>query len=426
MDIFAYAIKQTLADMRNIAHIFGYVWFFVLPPMLFYLFKDLWMYYVNNKYWGTMDWLLLEIIPPKNIERSPKPMEALFVGMAGVEKGFNVLEKYVQGAYADSFSLEIVSDGGEMHFYIRTRKNFRHLVEAHLYAQYPDIVINAVPDYVDEVPKIVPNAKWNLWGSDLEFVKHNAFPLRTYQHFEESVTGKMIDPLAGLAETMSKLIPGQKIWLQFVISPYSPSWTKDNLRAQIEKMKGNEPKVTLSLIDRLWTDILDIFSNLYKALSEPVQFADPAKKDQQPLEFRLSPKEREILKEVEEKAGKLMFRTKIRLIYLGKRDGYDKSLGVSAIMGAMKQFNDDNLNGLKPNDESKTYANFVYTKPRERYRQRKLLRRYRSRNSDGALVALNTEELATLFHLPDMQVVAPSLARTEAKRGGAPVNLPVD
>jgi hypothetical protein len=369
--------------------------------------------------------MLLEIIPPKNIEKSPKSMEAFYVGMAGTEKTLNPLEKYIQGAFADAFSLELVSDGGEMHMFVRTMKKYRNLVEAHLYSQYPDIIINEVPDYVNDIPKVVPNSQWNLWGTDWEFVKHTAFPIKTYQHFEESVTGKMIDPMAGLAEAMSKLPPGQKLWLQIIVSPQSPSWTKENGRPLIEKLKGNEVKDE-GLFERIGTDMKDVFSNLFKGLSSPVEFAEKAKKDQQPLEFRLTTKERDILKEVEEKLGKLQYRTKIRMVYVGRREGYDKSLGVSTFVGGLKQFNDDNLNSLKPNDDSKTYANYIFTKTRERYRQRKLLRRYRNRSFDGVTITMNTEELATLFHLPDMQVAAPSLARAEAKRGGAPINLPID
>jgi hypothetical protein len=45
---------------------------------------------------------------------------------------------------------------------------------------------------------------------------------------------------------------------------------------------------------------------------------------------------------------------------------------------------------------------------------------------DGFKMTLSSEELATVFHLPDMSVVAPSITRVEAKRGGAPANLPVE
>jgi hypothetical protein len=38
----------------------------------------------------------------------------------------------------------------------------------------------------------------------------------------------------------------------------------------------------------------------------------------------------------------------------------------------------------------------------------------------------STEEMATIFHMPDMSVIAPTLQRVTAKRGSAPMNLPIE
>ena len=146
----------------------------------------------------------------------------------------------------------------------------------------------------------------------------------------------------------------------------------------------------------------------------------------QPLDTRLSPGERDVLKAVEDNLGKLQFSTKGRFIYLGRRENYDKALGVSAFWGALKQFNDDNLNSMKPDNKSKTFANYVNQKNRLRYRQRKLLRRYRTRSRDGEKLVFSAEELASVYHFPDMNVMAPAFSRVEAKRGGAPANLPIE
>ena len=143
------------------------------------------------------------------------------------------------------------------------------------------------------------------------------------------------------------------------------------------------------------------------------------------MEFRLSPGERDVLKAVEENLGKLQFLTKMRFILVGRRENFDKS-NVSAFFGGIKQFNDENMNGFKPESASKTFANFVWKKSRLRYRQRKILHRYRGRSLDGVKFTMSTEELATIYHLPDMSVVAPTLARVDSKRGGAPGNLPIE
>jgi hypothetical protein len=424
MDIISTAISGLGSDLKSVGQAMSFIWFIALPPLLFYLFEILWMYHIQGAFWASADWVLLELIPPKNIEKSPKPMEALFVTFAGVEKGYDIAEKFISGMFSDSMSLEMVSDQGTVHFYIRSMKKYRHLVEASLYAQYPDVEIIEVPDYVNDVPRVIPNKQWDLWGADIAFQKDPAFPIRTYKAFEEDITGTMIDPLSGLIEVMGKLGPGQQMWLQWVIAPTSPAWAGTKGKELTDKLKGKEKKKE-ALFDRLWKDIIDVLSNLVAATHKEVTFPAEKKKEESPLDTRLSPGERDVLKAVEDNLGKLQFSTKGRFIYLGRRENYDKALGVSAFWGSLKQFNDDNLNSMKPDGASKTFANYFNQKNRLRYRQRKLLRRYRSRNRDGEMLVLSSEELATIYHFPDMNVMAPSFSRVEAKRGGAPANLPI-
>ncbi len=425
MDIIFASIASIATDLKSVGQVMSYTWFIVLPPILFFMFELYWLRYVQDAFWGSASWVLLELIPPKNIEKSPKPMEALFVAFAGVEKGFDVAETYISGMFPDYMSLEMVSDQGTVHFYVRSMKKYRHLVEAAIYSQYPDTEIIEVPDYVDDVPKIIPNGKWDLWGADIAFQNHPAYPIRTYKAFEEDITGTMIDPLSGLLEVMGKLGPGQQMWLQWVIAPESPSWAGKKGKELTEKLKGREKK-EVHFFDRIINDMKDVFTALFSAWHTPVEFAAEKKKDEQPLDTRLSPGERDVLKAVEDNLGKLQFSAKGRFIYLGRRENYDKALGVSAFWGALKQFNDDNLNSMKPDNKSKTFANYINQKNRLRYRQRKLLRRYRTRNRDGEMLVFSAEELASIYHFPDMNVMAPAFSRVEAKRGGAPSNLPIE
>ena len=94
----------------------------------------------------------------------------------------------------------------------------------------------------------------------------------------------------------------------------------------------------------------------------------------------------------------------------------------------MKQFNDNSLNSMKPRASSKTFANYILAKYRLRYRQRLLLERYKTRDMDpfSTSMVMSSAELATIYHVPDMSVLAPNLVRVGAKRGTAPANLPVD
>lgn len=425
MEILSNSFQQIADSIKNVGHIMSYVWFFTLPPLFYFLFKLLWMKHIQDIFWAAPDWVLLEVIPPKEIEKSPKPFESLFMGFSGVEKSFNPVEIYIDGAFTDYMSMEIVGNSGEVHFYMRIMKKYRHLIEAHMYAQYPDVEIIEVPDYVNDVPTIIPNSQWDSWGAELGFSKSDAYPIKTYPNFEESVTGKMIDPLAGLIETMGKLGPNQQLWLQWIIQPTRPSWAGTYGKPILDKLKGRDVAAD-GIFERIWKDIIDIFSNIPKAIHSPVEFSAETKKEEQPLEFRLSPTERDVLKAVEENLGKTQFYVKGRYLFLGRKENFDKGIGVSAFFGAIRQFGDDNLNSIGPAYGTKTTAYHIFIQTRLRYLQRKLLRRYKNRSMEGAKMVMSCEELATVYHLPDMNVLAPSLTRVEAKRGGAPSNLPIE
>lgn len=409
----------------SLSILFNY-WWLILPWLLHFMFRELWMDYVvafsADSFVSKLKWTVLEIIPPKNIEKSPKVMESFFQGLAGVISAPNMWDKYANGAFIDRFSLEIVGEEGTMHFYVRTQTKYRNLVEANIYAQFPEAEIFEVEDYVKKFPKVIPNRDWNIWGTDLELTAEDIIPIKTYDKFEEDITGTMIDPLSVMAEVIGKLPFGQHIWLQYVVDPQPEGWYRDKLGIIDELTKKGKQK-NLTLLDH----IIDIITNVPKGLFGTVEFISAAApKNDQPLEFKLTPGEKEKLKLVEENFSRNIFRVKARLVYVGKKDGFDKSLGVSAFMGAIKQFNDVTLNGLKPNDDSKTYANFsVMQKDRLQFKQRRIYNRYKSRNMDGKNIFMSGKEMATLFHFPNMEVKAPSLVQSQSRRGLAPSNLPI-
>lgn len=406
------------------------VWFIVFPPLLFFLFKILWKLYAQRQYLSKIKWVLLEIIPPRDVEKSPQLMESIFAGFAGVIKTPTTAEVWIKGELPTGFSLEIASIEGNVHFYVRTQAGFRDLVEAHFYAQYPAIEIVEAPDYVMSVPRTVPNKDWELWGTDFALAKDDLYPIKTYDHFEESVTGKMIDPLAGVIETMAKMGPGQHLWLQYIVTPLKEDWYGTG-EATIDEFLGKVEEEKMGVFMRLLTDIKDVFMNIGNGIfGREVTFSSAAeqeKKEEAPVEFRLTPGEKETLKALEANLSKQMFQTRMRYAYIARQEVFSKPTGVSAFIGAIKQFNDLNLNSFKPDDDSKTYANYLFTQGRLRYRQRRLFRRYVTRDIDPVHTRflLSSAELATVFHIPDMAVVAPTMVRVAAKRGGAPANLPI-
>lgn len=429
MDLLVSSLLNAVSGMRQGFSAFFDVWYLVLPPLLYGIFFELWKKYTRRKWGASIEWVLLEIIPPRDIEKSPQPMESIFAGLAGVIVTPTAIEEYIKGFLPTAFSLELVGTEGVVHFYIRTPVQFRNLVEAHFYAQYPDIEIIEASDYVNDVPRTIPNKDWDLWGTDFELTKDDLYPIRTYKYFEESVTGKMIDPVSGLIETMGKLGPGQHIWLQYITIPLNEPSTHKALAGTVDKFLGREKEEEMGVFQIFFLDIWDVIRNIHVGIlgSEP-EFASHTKekKEEQPLEFRLSPGEKDVLKALQANLAKQQYKVRMRMIYLGRKEGFSKPF-VSSFIGGIKQFADQNMNAFKPNDDAKTYANYFLTKERLRYRQRKLFRRYITRDDDpgDTRFILSAEEMATVFHLPDMSVIAPTLVRVSAKRGSAPANLPI-
>jgi hypothetical protein len=412
-------LQEFIQVYRTLGQVFYHFWWIIVPAVFYFLFKLLWMDFVQTMWSKSLSWTMLEVIPPKDLEKGPQPMESIYHGLVGVVVAFNAFEEFLKGVFTDVFSFELAGLGGEVHFYIRTQTKYKNLIEAQIYAQYPDAQVVEVEDYTQNFPKVVPNKNWDLWGSDMELSQPDPFPIRTYDKFEESITGTMIDPIAAFVELMGTLPPGQNLWFQIVTQPLSEKWKEGEMKL-VQQLAGRANGKKGGVLQ----DLIDVFSNVLKGMMGPIEFAKTEKKEEQPLEFRLTPGEKEQLKAVEENLGKNSYKIKMRVIYVGKKDGFDKA-NVSAFFGALRQFNDLNLNNLKPENQSKTYASFFAVDQRLQMRKRRIYKRYKERDMTGKKFVFSTSELATIWHFPDMGVKTPALMRVESKKGSAPANLPI-
>ena len=404
---------------------FQMTWYIIVPVTFYILFRSLWGRYVCvHDFYSKQNEVLLELIPPRDIEKSPKIMERFFDSLAASDAGVNMINKYCHCAQNPYFSFEITGEEGMAHFYVRTPAAWRTIIESTLYAQYPDLEIVEAEDYTQKVPQVIPNEEWTLKGFDLNLLKPDAYPIKTYKYFEEDVTGKMIDPLAGLMEVISNLGPGQHIWIQYVIQADRPNWFDDWGKVAVDEFLGKAAKPK-GLFARIGHDFQDVMRGIFVGAIKPPELTpfSESKSDDQPVEFRLTPGEKQVLKSIEENIAKAMFSVNMRMVVVGRKDFFS-GVNLGGAMTVVKQFADNHTNQLVPVDRSKVYADYVGVENRAAFRARKLLRRYRDRDDTGFQFHFSTEELATVFHLPDMSVEAPSVQRTDSRRGTAPSNLP--
>ena len=404
-----------------------YTWWFIVPAILFPFVKDIWLLSRNIRYGKGMSHVLLEIKIPKEVVKTPKAMEIALSGIHGTVEVLNFRDKWLAGEFQPSFSLEIAGIDGEMHFYIRCERKYQHLIEAKLYAQYPELEIQEAEDYTESVPQDIPNNSWDLWGTDMVLLKDSAYPIRTYEFFEDLEEERRFDPLSSLAEVITNLQDGEQLWIQTIISPIlDRDWVKDSLKIS-EKLLGRKE---VPSPPGLLGNISEFFANGLKMLagSVPEWGGGVEHKEDDSNFMRLSRGEQRIIEAIEDKRAKTGFKTTIRTVYLARRDVMNKT-NIAALQGIYRQLTDQNLNGLRIKTGTQPSSSLMgFKKMRNHRRKIRMFHMYKMRML-GILsepYILNVEEIATLYHFPGAAVQAPSTggARLSAKRGEPPTGLP--
>ena len=417
--------------VREALYWLGHTWFLWAPFLLVLLFWDTWVRYVRAFAIFKRNYIILEIKIPRDVAKSPQAMESIFAGIHGSGRKGNLIERYWNGWITAWFSLEIVGDGGEIHFYIWTHDFFKKMVESQIYAQYPSCEIKLVEDYTKDMPSALPNQDWSIWGSEYVHTKPDAYPIRTYEDFTlEDISTKeeerKIDPLSSLFEFLAHLRPGEKMWIQMLVRPEMTGRWKKEGEALVAKIAGKAVETTPNFI----TQIVDIIHGAILAVFGGAAELVKKKEDQFRI-LNLSPGARSTMEAIETNISKIGLETVIRWIYLARPDVYN-FLAVPATNGIFRQFNSQSLNGFMGNGKVVTSADYWFVKTRNMIRKIRLYKSYRLRsafhppyNGRSKPMVLSSSELATIYHFPGMVVSAAAVPRIEAKRGAHPTNLPV-
>lgn len=418
--------------------VFTNLWQYIVPPFVFIIAFISWVYYRQGQYIASLKFILLNIRVPQENLRSPYAMELVIAGLYGIFNPRDPVEKYWRGELQEWISLEIVGIDGHVNFVIWSPIQFQDLIEAHVYAQYPEAEIVQVADYASEItaPVTTPESEWDLWGGELVLTKEDVYPIRTYVDFEIATQSgpdeAKVDPISSIIEAMGRLGPGEQIWVQIPILPADVGWRENGLKL-VKKLIGvKEPGKNKSFFQNFFDEWVDF---AIKAVTEapfrPPTFAGAVVKEEKNslpslMQF-LSPGEQDAVKALERNISKVAFSTKIRIIYLMQKSIFDKNLMKSRVLSltaAYGQFTSTNLNSFKLT--RKTSAHYWFPTRRLNHRKEEILREYKKRSlSDGTTYYLNIEELATLFHFPTNMVKTPLMERIEVKKSMPPKDLPM-
>ncbi len=427
------------------------VGFFALSVALFNMAEQTLLFWRREKYKKDLHWLLLEIMIPRETQKNPQAMEQILSAIHGLRNAAGDLaEHYRDGEVTRWFSLEMVSFGGEIHFYIRLYFKYRSMVEAAFYAYYPDIELIEVEDYLNRIPENIEDMQqkgYELWGSEMVLAKEEAYPIKTYPSFESMEEEKEYDPISTFLEVLGKIKKQEMVGIQILLEATTSDW-KDHWNHLLSTLKESQSR--REVVESAKSHSKTEFPS---GGPLPVIITDEAKPNELDLfakSLSRSPGETDILKAVELNLSKPAFKSTLRFIYFSPRLMFYDSFARRGLVGSFNQYSALDLNSFKQNYKVSTRLTFwnwpfLFYKLRNRYRKQRLLYNYRhwkqpqktfwakllsahplNFNFASKKVTLNVEALATLYHPPQKFVVtAPHIKRVESRKAGPPAGLAI-
>ncbi|MFA6177597.1 MAG: hypothetical protein WC694_01725 [Candidatus Paceibacterota bacterium] len=389
----------------------------------------LWLHYVQQDFISGIDYVLLEIVPPREVLRSPKAMELFFTNALYHWSIKGGKEEWWQGAVWLWFSLEIVSLEGQVHFYIRTPTRIKDLIETQMYAQYPQAQVKVVEDYTLAVDDISPKSSWNGWGCEFKLTKHQAYPIKTYVDFGLDKDPKeefKVDPISPVVEFFGSLKKGEQAWIQIVITP-----------------KPSTDNVPHSWVEESKKEIFNILKPFTAVKDEGAR-----------IEIRTPDVYKNMVTAISAKTSKVGFETGVRIMYIAKKEVYDMSNRRNMRLLFRQYAKPDCNEFYRINSAQADFYSGIFSASAETVMMlaNRMLHEYRERAFfhlplrhhlfskhvwkwplDSVINAyahhdtyvLNVEELATIWHFPGQILKVPTLERIESKEASPPTNLPI-
>jgi hypothetical protein len=381
------------------------------PFVLGGVFVNVWIRFVRAKWISNIKWTTLEVKLPKEIFKSPLAMEVVLGALYQTPKGkWN--EWYFKGRVMNWSSLEIVSIEGAVRFFIRTNVIFKNVIEAQIYAQYPNAEVYEVPDYTKYVDFKGKEGEWSLWGMEYKLTKEDAYPIKTYVDYgldKEGVKEEYkTDPMTSMIEFLGSIGKNEQIWIQILIQPTGKRFKKPGK----------------------WFEKRDWKKEGENLVEEIIKKARKRSGSAENAPVVLTKTEENMIAAIGRNISKIGFDCGIRSIYLSKGDAFNVS-NIFSLLGAFRQYSSNELNGFKPSFTTGVdYPWQDYKDIRVTRMKRQIFDRYKKRQYfylpyKKKPFVLNVEELATIYHFPGGVAETPTFGRVVSKKAEPPVNLPV-
>ena len=310
---------------------------------------------------------LLQVTVPRDNEIKIDAAEQLFSSLASIRRIWSG-DRLAFFKPQPHVSFEIVGLPGDIRFYVHVPNAYRDFIEKQINGSYPDAEIVQVTDHAAKQKEgNVVGTEYNIFTNDGKVAFSNLTlksadynPIKTYKDLP-------VDPLLSLTSVLAKMGEGEGATVQVMIRPASAKWKKRG-RGYIGTTKKNE--------------------------------ANPEK-----ASYKADTKE---LEGIENKISRPGFDGLVRIVVCSKtQEGATSHL--NNIINSFGQYTGVNS----------------FAKHRVRFKglfMQDFIYRYFP--MIGSTSVFSTDELATLFHLPNKSITTPGIHWLMSKRAPAPSNLP--
>jgi type IV secretory pathway TraG/TraD family ATPase VirD4 len=261
----------------------------------------------------------------------------------------------------EHLSFEIVAKSEDIRFYVAVPKKLTDLVEKQIHGAYPGADIKVVEEY----SIFSENGKVAFAALCLKYADYQ--PIRVFRDLPT-------DPLSSISSVLAKMSPGEGAAVQILIQPAEGKW-REHGRSYIANTKKGE--------------------------------ANPDK-----ASFRVDPK---TLEAIEQKTSKPGFNVVIRCV-VSSTNKESAQMHLDNLLTSFSQFSSDHNFFTKVRMPLKQLfmVDFIY-----RYFPIMNLPFFRQ------FSVLNSEELATVFHMPNKSIETAHIYWLNAKRAPAPSQIPM-
>lgn len=407
-------LPQNPVETGFIASFFFAIMPFMLAPLLAKLWWITWLEYKHEQdYWDT-DYCLVEIRLPEEVTKTPFAAELFMRSLYDVGEVDSKFDIWLRGKSKPWYSLEIVSTEGVVRFYIWMRRRYKNLIESQLYAHYPNVQVMEVPDYTLKVP--YDPAVVDIWGIEQRLQKPDPYPITTYIEMKmdkaEVEEEYKHDPLISVLEFFGTMKEGEHAWMQIILRAHTVCpWAEED-PAVHHAVKIDD--WVQAEVDKIMARVTDENGRVNA--------------------MGLTEGEKNAVAAMQMKLNKQIFDVGIRSLYIAKHDKLDgnKRSGFPTTFRSFEHGSEGRgLNGFKPifviGPLIFAWQDFMGI--RKAMLKRKLYDAYITRQyfyapHKNRHIALNVEELASIYHLPGKVARTPTLNRMTSRRGEAPANLP--